>query len=277
MKMRNYLAILTALIILSSCEREADIDLPKTEPKLSVSCFISDDIDTIRASIFWSRPVFSSDNNLPERPEDLTVIIKNGSLEKTFLWSPDLLQYYLPVTEFPLVAGQQYVMIVRAPNGTRISAKTTIPQNLPDIESAEIRLDSSTTSWGESVYEFTFKTFLRDSDPRFNYYRFAYYEYFSPDPSFETELHRGQSFVDDESVVNGKIYEEQLIEFFGYNIFTPELTMYIMNASEEYYRYHRSVENQTDGNPFAEPALIYSNFEDGLGVFAGYRKVRVTF
>jgi hypothetical protein len=275
--MKNFIAIFSALIILSSCTREADIELPDTEPKLSVSCFISDDIDTIRASVFWSRPVFSSGNNLPERPSDISVIIKNGSLEKSFTWDENLLQYILPVTEFPLVAGGQYELIVSAPNGTRIRATTNIPSTLPDIESSVLQLDSSTTSWGEKRYEFTFKTFLRDSDPNFNYYRFAYYEYFSPDPSYEVELYRGESFIDDESLISGKLYEEELVEFIGYGFGLPELTMYIMNASEDYYRFHQSVSNQSDGNPFAEPALIYSNFENGLGVFAGYRKVRVTY
>jgi hypothetical protein len=275
--MKNFLAIFSALILFASCEREADIDLPETKPKLSVSCFISDDIDTIRASVFWSRPVFSSDNNLPERPSDINVIIKNGSLEKTLAWDENLLQYILPVTEFPLVAGQRYEMIVRAPNGTRISATTNIPSSIPDVESSELQLDSSTTSWGEKRYEYTFKTFLRDSDPNFNYYRFAYYEFFSPDPLYQVELYRGESFIDDESVVSGRLYEEQTVEFVGYGFGPPELSMYVMNASEDYYRFHQSVSNQSDGNPFAEPALIYSNFEDGLGVFAGYKKVRVAY
>lgn len=275
--MKNFIIILTAFILFASCRREADIELPKVSPKLSVSCFISDDIDTIRASVFWSRPVFSSENNLPERPSDIDVLIKSGVVEKNLIWDENLLQYILPVSEFPLIAGGQYELILTAPNGTRIRGNTTIPIHLPEIESAQLIRDSSTTSWGETQYEFTFKTLLRDPSSSFNWYQFAYYEYFSLDESFEEELYRAQSFVDDESLSNGKLYEEQTVEYFGYGLSQIQMRMYVINASEEYYRFHRSLENQSEGNPFAEPALIYSNFENGLGVFAGYRQTRVIF
>ncbi len=275
--MKTYITILSAFILLASCQREADIELPKTEPKLSVSCFISDDIDTIRASVFWSRPVFSSENNLPERPIDIDVLIKSGPVEKNLIWDENLLQYVLPVSEFPLVAGGQYELILTAPNGTRIRGNTTIPIHLPEVESTQLLRDSSITSWGETQYKFTFKTFLRDPSSSFNRYRFVYYEFFSFEGLLEQELYRGQSFLDDESLINGRLYEETVVDYFGYNINPADMVMYVINASEEYDRFHRSLENQSDGNPFAEPALIYSNFENGLGVFAGYRQTRVTY
>jgi hypothetical protein len=275
--MKTYITILSAFIFLASCQREADIELPKTEPKLSVSCFISDDIDTIRASVFWSRPVFSSENNLPERPIDIDVLIKSGPVEKNLIWDENLLQYVLPVSEFPLVAGGQYELILTAPNGTRIRGNTTIPIHLPEVESTQLLRDSSITSWGETQYKFTFKTFLRDPSSSFNRYRFVYYEFFSFEGLLEQELYRGQSFLDDESLINGRLYEETVVDYFGYNINPADMVMYVINASEEYDRFHRSLENQSDGNPFAEPALIYSNFENGLGVFAGYRQTRVTY
>jgi hypothetical protein len=275
--MKNFIIILSAFIIFESCQRDADIELPKVDPKLSVSCFISDDIDSIRASVFWSRPVFSSDNNLPEQPSDIDVLIKSGAVEKNLIWDENVRQYILPVSEFPLVAGGQYELILTAPNGTRIRGNTTIPIHLPDVESAELIRDSSTTSWGETQYEFTFKTLLRDPSASFNRYRLAFYEYYSFDQTFNQELYRGQSFIDDESLVNGKLYNEQVIEYFGYGLNAIQMRMYVINASEEYYRFHRSLENHSDGNPFAEPALIYSNFENGLGVFAGYRRTRITY
>jgi hypothetical protein len=275
--MKTYITILSAFILLASCQREADIELPKTEPKLSVSCFISDDIDTIRVSVFWSRPVFSSENNLPERPIDIDVLIKSGPVEKNLIWDENLLQYVLPVSEFPLVAGGQYELILTAPNGTRIRGNTTIPIHLPEVESTQLLRDSSITSWGETQYKFTFKTFLRDPSSSFNRYRFVYYEFFSFEGLLEQELYRGQSFLDDESLINGRLYEETVVDYFGYNINPADMVMYVINASEEYDRFHRSLENQSDGNPFAEPALIYSNFENGLGVFAGYRQTRVTY
>jgi hypothetical protein len=47
-------------------------------------------------------------------------------------------------------------------------------------------------------------------------------------------------------------------------------------TDQHYYWYHRSVYQQqtSDGNPFAEPALIYTNMQGGLGVFAAFNEVK---
>ena len=56
------------------------------------------------------------------------------------------------------------------------------------------------------------------------------------------------------------------------------------NASQHYDRYLKSsmiyyfnnqVDNDEDLNPFAEPTRIYSNVENGLGIFAAYNSVRI--
>ncbi len=47
----------------------------------------------------------------------------------------------------------------------------------------------------------------------------------------------------------------------------------VMAVSEDYYRYWQtaSLQNDVEGNPFAEPVRIYSNMSGGNGVFAGYQ------
>src|SRR5690606_17271812 len=44
------------------------------------------------------------------------------------------------------------------------------------------------------------------------------------------------------------------------------------HLSEDYYRYLRSQELQeaTEEHPFAEPVIVHSNIEGGVGIFAGY-------
>ncbi len=275
--MRNYFYIILTAIIFVSCQREADIDLPDTKPKLSVSCFISDDIDTIRATVYWSSPVFTNSNNSQERPSDMNVQIRRGGLTKQLNWDANLFQYVLTTSEFLLEPGGSYELVVTAPNGERVSANTTIPLELPVVESATLTRDSSITSWGEISYELTFKTILRDPSPLFNRYRFAYFEYFSIENEFEAEYYRANSFKDDESLLNGTLYEEEVIENFGFGSAAFPMVMYVINSSEEYYRFHNTISNQSNDNPFAEPTIVYSNVENGLGIFAGYRQVRVAY
>ena len=50
------------------------------------------------------------------------------------------------------------------------------------------------------------------------------------------------------------------------------LEVYLVNADENYYRYHDAVQrqNRVDGNPFAEPVPIPTNIQGGLGCFGAY-------
>jgi len=54
--------------------------------------------------------------------------------------------------------------------------------------------------------------------------------------------------------------------------FLDKLTIQLFTTDYHYYQYHTTIENYESGNPFAEPSRIYSNVENGYGVFAGYQK-----
>ncbi|NQY66446.1 MAG: DUF4249 family protein [Flavobacteriales bacterium] len=48
----------------------------------------------------------------------------------------------------------------------------------------------------------------------------------------------------------------------------------LYNISRELFFYNRSFElyNESYGNPFAQPVQVYSNIENGFGIFAGRNK-----
>ncbi|SDJ76538.1 protein of unknown function [Catalinimonas alkaloidigena] len=50
------------------------------------------------------------------------------------------------------------------------------------------------------------------------------------------------------------------------------LTAYLLRVDENYYRYHSALQQQweSDGNPFAEPAPLFSNLEGALGAFGAF-------
>lgn len=51
-----------------------------------------------------------------------------------------------------------------------------------------------------------------------------------------------------------------------------EFYLRIMSVSEDYYLYRNTAisQFQVNGDPFSQPVMIYSNVENGYGVFAGY-------
>ena len=52
-----------------------------------------------------------------------------------------------------------------------------------------------------------------------------------------------------------------------------QVIVQVLTFPKDYYLYLKSVEvfNNADGNPFAEPADLYSNFENGTGIFSIYQ------
>jgi hypothetical protein len=274
--MKNIILILLSSVLLISCEKEADIPLPETTPKLVVSCFISPDVDSALAFIQWSRPVFSTENN--DRPNDnLEVSISNGNTDAFFQYDVNMGQYVLPLSDYPLALGVEYTLRVKAPTGEEVSARTTIPIEVPAIVSATLDSSSYINDFGEEVNEFIYKTTLTDNSQDFQYYRFIYYneEFWNPGESY-TNI-EGQSYRDDESLVDGKLYVEENITYYSYYGSFSNKTLAILNCSESYYRYHKTLQNQSFSNPFAEPTLVYSNVQGGLGAFGAYRMTLVNY
>ena len=60
---------------------------------------------------------------------------------------------------------------------------------------------------------------------------------------------------------NGKLNSEK----------TLSLTLYLHNISKSYYYYRTSLELYVDAsrNPFAQPVQVFSNINNGFGIFAG--------
>ena len=274
--MKKILFLFLLALSLFSCEQDADIKLPETDPKLVVSCFISPDVDSVMAFIDWSRPVFSSED--VERPNDnLEVSITDGSSEAFFQYDFSIGQYVLSLAEYPLALGVEYTLRVKAPTGEEVVAQTTIPTELPLIESATLDSSNYVNNFGEEINEFIYKTTLRDNSSDFQYYRFIYYneDFWFPGESYS--YIEGQNYRDDESLVDGKIYVEENITYYGYNGAVSNKRLAVLNCSESYYRYHKTLQNQNFGNPFAEPTIVYSNIEGGLGAFGAYRMVEVAY
>ncbi len=274
--MKKILFLFLLALSLFSCEQDADIKLPETDPKLVVSCFISPDVDSVMAFIDWSRPVFSSED--VERPNDnLEVSITDGSNEAFFQYDFNIGQYVLSLAEYPLALGVEYTLRVKAPTGEEVVAQTTIPAELPLIESATLDSSNYVNNFGEEINEFIYKTTLRDNSSDFQYYRFIYYneDFWFPGESYS--YIEGQNYRDDESLVDGKIYVEENITYYGYNGAVSNKRLAVLNCSESYYRYHKTLQNQNFGNPFAEPTIVYSNIEGGLGAFGAYRMVEVAY
>ena len=93
-----------------------------------------------------------------------------------------------------------------------------------------------------------------------------------PSPYTQTEndiLFNGQTKSLEISLPNEDNYWNEAGYIWSYR--NIGLRFYLHNISQDYYYYRRSLElyNQSSDNPFAQPVQVYSNIENGFGIFAG--------
>lgn len=278
--MRMFFPLILIAFVLAACEKEANIKLPDTQPKLSVSCFISDSTDIIKATVYWSKPVFNNTDTLPEYPSNLTVTISGNGQTDTLLYNTEWSTYELSTDDFPLNAGVEYSLRVQAPNGETARAKTIIPTQKAIIADKSVSFTSSVDQYNNIVETYRYRITLNDISANEEFYRIMYYnDYFIPDvpDEFNVASNMGELFVSDNNLVDGKIYTDNEVKFYGTSANISARYAYVIHGSEEYYRFHKSLSNYGYDNPFAEPTIVFSNVENGLGVFAGFNQVRVDF
>jgi hypothetical protein len=278
--MRMFFPLILIAFILAACEKEANIKLPDTQPKLSVSCFISDSTDIIKATVYWSKPVFNNTDTLPEYPSNLTVTISVNGQTDTLLYNTEWSTYELSTDDFPLNAGVEYTLRVQAPNGETARAKTIIPTQKAIIADKSVSFTSSVDQYNNIIETYRYRITLNDISANEEFYRIMYYnDYFIPDvpDEFNVASNMGELFVSDNNLVDGKIYTDNEVKFYGTSANISARYAYVIHGSEEYYRFHKSLSNYGYDNPFAEPTIVFSNVENGLGVFAGFNQVRVDF
>jgi Domain of unknown function (DUF4249) len=267
---------ISALFI--QCETEAEVDLPTVERQLTLTCFISDDLEKIEANLSWSIPVFG-ENSMPlPPPTNLIVTITNGTALDTLQYNVSTMQYELSTQDFPLFAGNSYTLSAHDNAGHFIEATTHIPLELPSVASNNLTVSTSTTgAFNDTIYTFTFKTLLNDVSSNFDYYRLAYYNLYTGGGQPEEYL-IGNRFISDNALENGQVYIEKEIQASSYdNVSVDPKVVYIVHASEDYFKFHKTFNRQDNGNPFAEPTLVFSNVSGGLGIFAGYRQIRLEY
>lgn len=278
--MRIFYLLFLISFAVASCKKEANIKLPDTKPQLTISCFISDSTEIIKATVYWSKPVFNDTDTLPEVPNNLLVTISGNGQTDTLLFNTTWSTYEVSTSDFPLNAGVEYTLRVQAPNGEIARATTVIPTQKANVADKSVSFTSSVDQYNNIVETYRYRIILNDISADEEFYRIMYYnDYFVPDvpDEFNVASNMGELFVSDNNLVDGKIYTDNEVKFYGTSANVSARYAYVIHGSEEYFRFHKSLSNYGYDNPFVEPTIVYSNVENGLGVFAGFNQLRVDF
>jgi hypothetical protein len=277
MKKIFFIPALSAIFLLSlfsSCERDADIDLPPVAPKLVLLSFITPQDTLISVSVTRSQPVFAPSTVSPDSPViDATVIMasSSGSVQLTF--DPLLERYTIPVTALPIIAGNSYSLTVTTPNGESANAETTVPGH-NGVNGFSVSITDSVSGAQGFLQVYTkFIPQVTDFSGEENRYRFFASVVIRDTVTNDTSSVRFMSHLFNDNGMDGQQLQSILngewaeyIPFSTRKVIGYDCWMY--NANIDYYQYHNSLYNYHGDDAFSEPTIIYTNVDGGLGVFA---------
>ncbi|UFH55606.1 DUF4249 domain-containing protein [Spirosoma sp. KNUC1025] len=289
-----FLIGMSLLIGCSSLRNEVDPAMLGVQPtKLVVSCFISPQDTTLAVKVTRSNTVVGDSISLLQTGNNVTnatVTLAEGSKSVVLPYNnvvkgdtvKSRLYYSVNARLLPIVVGHTYTLTVVV-NGERVSSSCTIPAAVP---LTSITLDSLSRRY---------YVLARWQDPagQANYYQVAgIFRYItSTCKACQNESYSTLSFDDDNrglfddagvdgrEKVSGKAYLTPSATNNFYNQYkTASVTVNLMSVDQSFYRFQEAVirQRRSRNNPFAEPVLIPSNIEGGLGCFAGYNNATKT-
>ncbi|UHG91639.1 DUF4249 domain-containing protein [Spirosoma oryzicola] len=276
-------------------------------PRLVVHGFLSPQSRVLAVRVTRSQTVVGDsvggavtiDDSLADEADDVVdavVTISEGGRSVNLRYKANGLPYYSArAGELLITVGKTYTLTVQTPNGERATSSCTIPG---PVDLTSIRFDSLQSG---RIQRYFVRARWYDVANQTNYYQVTGAFRFIADcpecttkPGYiEREEFSNLSFDDNsrglltdadgnDEMISGRAYlnganvDTQLP--FRRQYKTATVTMNLLNIEPSYYQYWTAVirQRRTRGNPFAEPVMIPSNIQGGLGCFAGYSNSTLT-
>ncbi len=304
---KSILFLFCCTALFSACNKELNIDFPDAENQLVVNALINDQ-EPVTIEISKSlKPGFGPlENAQIVEVETATVeLFENNNLVETLSYAKqagDVLGKYR--SSITPKTDHSYSIKVTDPASDLIEASTSIPQP-PAVRG--VSADTVSTQW-EHTRNLVF-TFTIDDPEDENYYYFyldvpimviqnsgdtVLYDYYSPlidlDDQTNKSLYLKDGFIFSDVDFNGtphiitgaggvRLRNEMLIEegLEGYvDIANARLRCYSLTKETYQFFISHSLYLTNQYELYAEPVNVFSNIENGLGVFGGAALVDIT-
>lgn len=264
--MKRLFYIIPLLFVFGSCEQDANVDLPEVDPVLVLNCIITPQDSFVRVTVAKSEPIFGAASNNSGNVDNATVTLYGNSSSIQLPYNSMYDWYEVPASSFPIIAGNEYHLVVSEPGGLHADAYTTVPLNAP------VFTCTATTSVLPNTYEgeVRFSVAVNDEADVINYYRFISYNMNYRSWNGDSLLEHTSWHLFNDDGEDGTTINESTTVWYYNNSSDSVLAyhVYLLNCNYDYYRFHQSLYNYHGEDPFSEPVLIYSNITDGLGIFA---------
>jgi hypothetical protein len=278
-----FISLIISSLALWSCNSfVTEIDpseLPSTDSRLVLSCYISPQDTVIAAKLTETKTVISTGGTRADIT-NATMKISDGTKTVPLIYDNNLLYYRALPSQMKIEVGKSYFMTVSTPDGRSVSSKCTVP---PSITIKEIKVDSGTAVTlkglnAREVKEYYLKLIWQDLPGSVDYYRgFGFVQgTFKDRNNTVTQRTDGVDFTGaDDKNSDGQLLTLNVIYQPARNSTAAtiqKLTVGLFHADINYFNYHESLRKQrgNNNNPFVEPVLLYTNVEGGFGCFGAY-------
>lgn len=257
------------------------------EKQLVAECFLGLENDTVRVRLTQNRLINEA---LPIDPMDLAVtnaevvLSANHTEPLVCSFNEQLKQYEALVPNDFLKSGAVYQLSVAHPDFENINATTTMPQA---VEGLDLALDSvevvgaflpndffGQLSWNKPE-GITYHRALISAKVAFTGRR-AFPAFESPEND-KDYLNLGANDGSKVRYPTINFQEDDDVNTFGRLTYPGDSVYYAaLNIDENYYEYHLDLSKSLRADELADPVLIFSNIENGQGIFASYSIARDT-
>lgn len=289
----KYYVYILFLISFTSCDEDRFsstkvIEFPDHVSKLAVTAHLStpgfDSSFVQLPAVFVGNSLgIIEDEEYSIFPDASVQLYKDGDLLYDFVYDENDNIYIGPENP-PLTLGT-YRLDVSTDGFDPLSTTQVMPSKA-NITGVTYEFDKVPYDFDDDLYDLM-KVKINDPVDEENYY--AYDVFFEVKSAFNDEINTYQAFsTSDDPLVeygfnvgeiipditfNGNSYDLRLLQRSEWSVGIEDdliaVKVIIYTLTKDYYIYEttRSLNNEAQGNPFAEPVLVHSNFENGFGVF----------
>lgn len=281
-------------VVFSSCETVVEIDIPGQETKLTFNGFInqSDTLNIFRLT--KSKGVTEGTTTNFDPVTDGEIVLFENEVPVETLHHEIIYKEGDYPSHFPFHTGNTYSISANGAGLIPVSATTVCPEAVQPVITS-YNPDAYTDDFGNQLGELKFT--INDPDLQENYYELQlgtsqagaengliYFNSTDPALNIQQPFNIGGGF----SGVGHTIFSDQLFNGESRS-FTLVIASYqadisngivlkLSSTDRSFFLYTQSLMNQqeAEGNPFAEPAPVFNNIENGYGILGSMVVARDT-
>jgi hypothetical protein len=262
--------IILLILVNLSCESIVDVDLKEPDPQIVVNSLFSPD-SVWQVRVTKSRFILTNQYNFDEVEQaSVTIRDSQNSIIETLLPASDQSNRLVYRGKSKPEVGKEYSIRVESVKKNNVSATSRIPLATAIISAKVSPLANNkfqvSVSFSDNPKEKNFYLLKVINDNGYDLFIDAI------DPAYKNNTRGTLGILFSDNLFNGKTID------FRISADSPPIKKIILvSVSEEYYQYFttKQLQENTQGDPFAQPTQIFTNIENGLGIFAGYNSFEV--